>query len=92
MNAEPETLAVVTELIQEVIGEDWALDEPITRATSFSEDLELESIEFVVLAEKLQERYGEQVDFVSWLSAKELDDIIALKVGDLVDFLDRCHA
>ena len=92
MNPEPDTLAVVAELIHEVIGEDWALDEPIASETSFSEELELESIEFVVLAEKLQERYGEQVDFVEWLSAKELDEIIALTVGDLVDFLDQCRS
>jgi acyl carrier protein len=85
-----DTLEVVTGMIREVIGEDWDLDEPVTVATSFADDLELESIEFVALAEQLHEKYGTDVDFVSWLSGKELDEIIKLKVGDVVEYIDRC--
>jgi acyl carrier protein len=59
--------------------------------TSFGEDLELESIEFVALAERIQNEYGQSVDFVGWLSDKELEAIIALKVGDVVDFIVRCR-
>jgi len=84
------TLESVSVMIREVIGDDWDLDEEITMQTSFGEDLELESIEFVTLAEKLQAHYGERVDFVSWLSAKELDEIIQLRVGDLVEHIDHC--
>jgi acyl carrier protein len=58
--------------------------------TSFGSDLELESIEFVALAEKLQARY-EKVDFVRWLSEKELEEIIELKVGDVVTYIDTCR-
>lgn len=85
------TLKTVAELVREVIGEEWANDVDITVGTSFSDDLELESIEFVALAELLQERYGAQVDFVGWLSGLELDQIIGLKVGDLVGFIERCR-
>ena len=60
--------------------------------TSFNADLELESIEFVALAEKLQHRYGERIDFVGWISNKSLDDIIALTVGDLVRFIASCRS
>jgi acyl carrier protein len=84
------TLEKVAGMIREVIGEDWELDQPITRETSFAEDLELESIEFVALAEKLQEEYGGRVDFVPWLSNKELDEIINLKVGNVVDYIEGC--
>jgi acyl carrier protein len=73
-----ESLQRVSAMIREVIGEDWDLDEEITMETSFSDDLELESIEFVSLAEKIQAEYGDSVDFVTWLSSKELDEIIAL--------------
>lgn len=83
-----ESLQRVSAMIREVIGEDWDLDEEITMETSFSDDLELESIEFVSLAEKIQAEYGDSVDFVTWLSSKELDEIIALKVGALVDFIE----
>jgi acyl carrier protein len=88
--SQDKTLDEVARMIREVIGEDWELDQPITRATSFAEDLELESIEFVALAEKLQEAYGAKLDFVPWLSSKELDEIIALKVGDVVEYIERC--
>ena len=84
------TLTDIADLIQEVIGEDWDLDEEITLETSFSDDLELESIEFVSLAEKMQATFGEEVNFVRWLSEKELDEVIDLKVGDVVEFIDSC--
>ena len=85
-----EVLDTVRVLIGQVIGEDWAAEIEITEETSFSDDLELESIEFVALAEEVPLRYGERVDFVGWLSAKELDEIIGLRVGHLVEFITRC--
>jgi acyl carrier protein len=76
------------DILVEVIGDDLFLDgDELTMETSFDEDLQLESIEFVALAEKLLERYGEQVDFVGWLAGMELEEIVALKVGQLVDFV-----
>jgi len=60
--------------------------------SSFNRDLELESIEFVALAEKLQQHYGAKVDFVAWISTKELDQIIALTVGELVEFILSCRS
>jgi len=86
-----EILATVTEMIAEVVGDDLELDEPITMETSFNRDLELESIEFVALAELLQVRYGSELDFADWLSQKELDEIIELVVGDLVGFIIECR-
>ena len=76
--------------IREVISEAWADEMDIRMQPSFSDDLELESIEFVVLAEKLQAHYGD-VRFVDWLSTKELDEIIGLKVGEVVEFIAQCH-
>jgi acyl carrier protein len=84
-------LETVAELIRQVIGEEWAEEVEITAETSFSDDLELESIEFVALAELLQERFGDQVDFVGWISSMELDQIIGLHVGQLVDFIQSCR-
>jgi acyl carrier protein len=75
-------------MIGEVLNED--LLEPITAETTFGPDLELESIELVTLAEKLQAEYGEQVNFADWLSQKELDELVAMKVGDLVAYIDSC--
>ncbi|RME24000.1 MAG: acyl carrier protein [Deltaproteobacteria bacterium] len=83
-------LDTVARLLREVIGEDWVDEVEITMDTSFSDDLELESIEFVALAEQLQETYGDRVDFVGWLSSMDLDEIIGLRVGQLVDFIVQC--
>ena len=80
-------LAELEAILLDVIGEDLLLDGPLTMETSFDQDLQLESIEFVALSEKLLETYGDQVDFVGWLAEMELDEIIALTVGQLVDFV-----
>ena len=74
-------------VLLEVIGDDLLLDGPLTMETSFDEDLPLESIEFVALSEQLLETYGDQVDFVGWLAEMELDEIVALTVGQLVEFV-----
>ena len=86
-----ETLATVERLVREVMDDEAGLGPPIGMDTSFSNDLELESIEFVALAEKLQERYGSGVDFAGWLSGMELDRILSLSVGDLVGFIEACR-
>ena len=62
-----DVLGGVADAIRHVIGEDWILDETIELKTSFADDLELESIEFVALAERLQETYGSDLNFVSTL-------------------------
>jgi acyl carrier protein len=85
-----EILRVVEKLVLEVAGDELLLAGPMTMETSFNADLELESIEFVALAEKLQLHYGAGVDFVGWISKKELDAIIQLTVGELVEFIAAC--
>jgi acyl carrier protein len=83
-----EILQTVAGIIEEVIGEQWVKDAGIDMDTTFSADLELESIEFVTLAEKLQERYGGAIDFPAWLSTMDLDDLINLTVGRLVQHIE----
>jgi acyl carrier protein len=82
-----EVLEVVQNMLVEVIGPEYTLSLTIELGTSFDTDLELESLEFVALAERLLDHYGGQVDFVAWLATMELDEIIALTVGDLVAFI-----
>jgi len=89
---EESVLATVTELIGEIIGEDYMADLEITMESMITEDLELESIEFVALAEKLRDRYGESVDFVDWVAGMELEQIILLTVGQLVEFIVACRS
>jgi acyl carrier protein len=89
---EQRILAEVRSMIADIIGQDVDLnDREIALDTSFNRDLELESIEFVVLSEHLQNHYGKELDFAGWLAGKELQDIINLRVGDVVRFIEQCH-
>ncbi|HET9241598.1 MAG TPA: acyl carrier protein [Oligoflexus sp.] len=89
---EQRILEDVRTMIAGIIGQDVDLnDREIALDTSFNRDLELESIEFVVLSEQLQNRYGREIDFAGWLAGKELQDIINLRVGDVVRFIEQCH-
>jgi len=81
---EAEILTTISGLLVEIIGEEYVLGLDIGPDTSFNADLELESIEFVALASALKDHYGDQVDFVAFLAGKEVDEIIALTVGELV--------
>ena len=85
-----ETMATVVNIIKEVVGDDIELYGPISRSTSVNSDLALESIDLVVISEKIQAMYGDKIDFAQWLSSMELDEIIKLTIGDLVDYIERC--
>jgi len=86
-----EVLEEVKAVLIEVIGEDYLLDVPITLDTAFEEDLELESVEFVALAERLQERYAE-INFVNWVADMQVEELMTLRVGQLVEFITRCRS
>jgi acyl carrier protein len=79
--------ATVMEVIAGIVGEDYIIDLQVEADTRFEADLELESIEIVQLAEELIARYEGRVDFVSWFASMELDDLIELSVGELVEFI-----
>ncbi|CAM2066052.1 Acyl carrier protein [Sulfidibacter corallicola] len=92
LQTKSEVLDTITTFIRDVIGEDWVEEIEITQDTSFNGELELESIEFVALAEKLQAHFGEDINFVEWLSGKDLEEIIALTVGDVAEFIAKCRS
>ncbi|MFT3924947.1 MAG: beta-ketoacyl synthase N-terminal-like domain-containing protein [Myxococcales bacterium] len=83
-------LADIAGMIRQVIGEEYAGDLEIGMETSFANEIELESIELVALTELLRERYGDTLDLPSWLGNMELNEIIALKVGNLVERIVLC--
>jgi acyl carrier protein len=84
---EEATLANVRAIIAEVIGEEYVAEIEIERETLFYADLEIESIEFVALGEALQDLYGDRIDFPAWIAGMEVDAIIAMSVGQLVDLI-----
>jgi len=95
VNADEASASVVLREISailEQVRDDGDLGDPIEIAmeTTFQEDLELESIDLVELAGHLNERYGSRVNFAEFMADLELDEIIALTVGRLVEFVVAC--
>lgn len=89
---QPVTAQTVLEVIRSIVAEllgDYGLDDDleITADTTFHEDLGLESIDLVTVGAQLAERYGAQVNLAEFLAEKELDDVIGLRIGVLVDFV-----
>jgi acyl carrier protein len=73
--------------IVDVVGRDYYEECDITLDSTFAEDVELESMEVMEIAEKLMETYEGKVDFVAWFSDMELEDLVELSLGDLVGFI-----
>lgn len=82
-----DALIEVTQMLVKVIGPDFICEDDVHMDSSFSEDLCLESIQFVVLAEELRARYGAKMNFAAWLAGMDLDQIIELRVSDLVELI-----
>jgi acyl carrier protein len=78
----------ISDILAEVLGEEFLLDVQVSHETSFSDDLALESIEFVELSEKLQERYGERVNLAAFIADMDIDEIMAMTVGQLADYIE----
>ncbi|WBC00003.1 MULTISPECIES: acyl carrier protein [unclassified Solwaraspora] len=62
-------------------------DEEITMDTSFRDDLEMESIDVISLAGRLQARYGDSVNFAQFVAGLDVDSLRALRVGELVEHI-----
>ncbi|MDB5968865.1 MAG: acyl carrier protein [Hydrocarboniphaga sp.] len=87
-----EVLDLVIAKIRSTINEDWIQDFEIEPETRFNDDLELESIEFVKIADAIQAHYGTQLDIVGWLSGKSIQELISLSVGELAEFISGAVA
>jgi acyl carrier protein len=88
--SEDAVLAYMRQHLGAVIGDPELLHTDITMDTTFGGDLELESIEFVALADRLRTEFGERVNFVAFLAKKQVDDMVSLRVGDVVRYVASC--
>ncbi|MBE8517891.1 acyl carrier protein [Amycolatopsis sp. H6(2020)] len=80
-------LAQLSEMLRELLEEYGLDDAEITMDTTFHDDLELESVDLVALSGQLREHYGERVNFATFIAERDLDEIIALTVGELVRYI-----
>jgi acyl carrier protein len=84
---EQEVLVAIAGLLTTVLDEIGLDDVEITMETSFTEDLEIESIDLVTLAGALRAQWGDRVNVADFIAGMELDEIIGLKVGALVSYV-----
>ncbi len=93
VNQQNETKASITsslkKIIVEVIGEDFISEEEINIENTFTEDLEMESIEIVQFADLVKSKYGEKANLTKWMSDMDLDQIIHLKLQEVIDFINQ---
>ncbi|MEV7617386.1 acyl carrier protein [Streptomyces sp. NPDC089799] len=82
-------LGEITRMLVEIVGDEFLLAEEVGMSTTFNDDLALESIEFVALAEQLHRRYGADVDLMGFLAEKDMEAILAMSVGELVAHIGR---
>jgi acyl carrier protein len=85
IGAPGDVLDELTRMLVTIMGEEILLTAEITAETGFEADLGIESIEMVALGELVRERYGTGVDMAALFAERDIDDLMALTVGDLVD-------
>lgn len=87
-----EIFVVLKQFITEVIGEDFAEELDITENSSFTKDLEMDSIELVSFSEKVKRVFGDRIDFTSWLSGMDIDQMIGLTIHDIIQYIQQCRS
>jgi acyl carrier protein len=87
MSNQDVVLKEVVDLVEELAG-DWEYEGDIAPATRFLADLELESLDLVVLGAELQERYGKLpfAEFLAEIGERPVDER-DVTVQELVDFI-----
>lgn len=71
-------------------GDEWAA--AVSPASRLEGDLLLESVELLSLADLLRARYGERVDLPAFFAELDIDELIALTVGDVAAYVSAAVA
>ncbi|MFE4599301.1 hypothetical protein ACFRKE_00400 [Kitasatospora indigofera] len=86
MSAGPDGTAVVrriADLLMEIVGEDRAWSDAVRPDTRLDGELLLESHELAAWSLALRRDYGDHVDLAEHVAGLDIDQIIALTVGDV---------
>lgn len=84
---EQQVFSKLKAFIVEIIGEDVAGFIEIGQSSRFVQDLEMDSIQIVVFAEKVKKEYDLSTEFVGWIAKKSMKKIINMTIGDVVEFI-----
>ena len=77
----------VAALLAPLVGDLDLLGIRITPDTAFHDDLMLESIDLVTFSSLLAEHFGPDVNLADFLTQKDLDEVIELRIGDISDYV-----
>lgn len=86
-----ELFTLLKGFITEVIGAEFVEEMDITSDSSFTKDLEMDSIEIVSFSEKIKAHFGDQIDFTGWLSSMDLDELINLDLRMIINYIYECQ-
>lgn len=75
------------EFVGDIIGGDVIEEIGISNDSVFTKNLEMDSIEIVAFAEKVKKKYGHDIDFISWISKMDFQELYNLSVGQVVDYI-----
>jgi acyl carrier protein len=80
-------LAELAGILRVATGEDdrWAAG--IAPATLLEDDLQLDSLELATVATLLRQRFGDRVDLAGFVAGLGIDELIGLRVGDVLAYL-----
>lgn len=90
--SDQQIFSLLKQFITEIIGEDFVVMLEITPDTSFSKNLEMDSIELVAFSEKVKRTFGDRIDFTGWLSGMDIDQMISLTIGDIIQYIQQCRS
>lgn len=90
--ANHEIFIVLKQFVGEVIGQEFADELDIEPASSFTRDLEMDSIEIVAFSEKVKKHFGQQINFTGWLSGMDIDRLISLSINDIIIYIQECQS
>jgi acyl carrier protein len=76
------------EILTELLGADVAEIVGIREDSAFVSDLEMDSIQIVAFAERVNAMYG-NINFVGWLSKMPIFKMARLTVGAVADYIAK---
>ena len=82
----------IVELLRQVTDEDREWSAGVGATTRLDGDLFLDSIELAALSGLMVRRYGPRADLAAHAAGLDLDQLIALTVGDVADLVIRARA
>lgn len=86
MKTRAEIRADMFQLLQEML-EDMDYEGDLTEATTFLDELGFESLDIVIMANTLQERYGQTFPFAEYFAEIGERESRDVTVGEWIDFL-----